>query len=101
MFGKKKIKVGDIYLSCDYHPVFCTESDGDDLWGISLVDGHSPCGCSVENCGPKKMTIKEAVELKNLWYKGEREVMKFFGWTDPQIDDFMKNWRQGDVKEKN
>ena len=36
------IKPGDIYEDCTYHPVLCTWRDGDEVAGISLIDGSRP-----------------------------------------------------------
>ena len=65
--NKNGFRVGDIYEDCSYHPVLCTEAGGGDLWGISLIDGTSPRGCSVFHCGPVKMTLDEAVQVKKEW----------------------------------
>ena len=94
----KKIKVGDIYEDCAYHPVKCTYSKGDNIEGISLVDGSAPRCCSVSNCRPKKITMKSAEELIELWKKGEKAVMIFKGWTESNADKFIKLWRQTSVK---
>lgn len=59
-----KIKVGDIYEDCNYHPCLCTISKGDYLEGISLIDGSSPRSCSIIHCAPRKITLKEALEIK-------------------------------------
>lgn len=62
-----KIKVGDIYEDCAYHPVKCTNSKGDDIEGISMVDGSSPRSCSIKNCGIIKLSEEEAIDLVELW----------------------------------
>lgn len=90
---KKKIRVGDLYEDCAYHPVKCTLADGDDLEGISLIDGSSPRCCSVKNCNPVKITKKEAEVLIELWKKGEKAVLMHRGWKDKDADEFIKNWR--------
>jgi hypothetical protein len=61
-----RIKVGDIYEDCAYHPVLCTLADyeGDELAGISLIDGSSPRSCSPTHCGPVRLTVEEAVAIK-------------------------------------
>ena len=59
------IKLGDLYENCKYHPCLCVEADYeiDDLLGISLIDGNFSC-CSLLNCGPRRLTVEEAVKLK-------------------------------------
>lgn len=61
-----RIEVGDIYEDCAYHPVLCTLADyeGDELAGISLIDGSSPRSCSPTHCGPMRLTVGEAVAIK-------------------------------------
>jgi hypothetical protein len=61
-----RIGVGDIYEDCAYHPVLCTLADyeGDELAGISLIDGSSPRSCSPTHCGPVRLTVDEAVAIK-------------------------------------
>lgn len=61
-----RLKVGDIYESCSYHPVFCLGVDykGDEIWGISLIDGTYPRACSLVHCGVRKLTPKQAWEIR-------------------------------------
>jgi hypothetical protein len=76
---KKKIKVGDIYEDCSYHPVLCLESDGFDVAGISLFDHSQPRSCSVKHCGVRKMSAQEvAIRLshKDQWLTAEKEFQK-------------------------
>jgi hypothetical protein len=67
---KKRIrfKVGSIYLDCAGHPVLCTEAErewrGQGLWGISLLDGSAPRGCSLRHCNPEHVTPAEASAIK-------------------------------------
>lgn len=59
------IKPGDIYEDCAYHPVLCTWRDGDEVAGISLIDGSRPRMCSLSHCGVVKLdiaTVDKAVE---------------------------------------
>jgi hypothetical protein len=94
-----KIKKGDIYLDCGYHPVICEEIDGDDITGISMVDGSRPRSCSIRHCGVQKITKKEAGKFVAIWKTdGERGAMKLRGWEDKDIDDFMKDWRENGKK---
>lgn len=59
-----EISVGDFYLDCQYHPCLCTSVDGDDIYGISLVDGSVPRGCSIKHCQPRKLSCKQAIRLR-------------------------------------
>jgi hypothetical protein len=58
------ITVGGLYEDCSYHPCICTSVDGDNVEGISLIDGSSPRGCSVAGCGPTAVTVADAVLIK-------------------------------------
>ena len=62
-----RIKSGDFYEDCRYHPVLCVKADysprGDELRGISLVDGNIG-SCSPRHCGPVKLTPDEAIERR-------------------------------------
>lgn len=89
-----KIKVGDIYEDCAYHPVKCTLREGDDLEGISLVDGSSPRCCSIKNCGVVKLTDKEANDLIEVWKQGEKAVMIYKGWSEQEANNFITQWRK-------
>lgn len=51
------IKPGDIYEDCGYHPVLCTWRDGDEVAGISLIDGSRPRSCSLSHCGVVRLEI--------------------------------------------
>ncbi len=64
---KNKIRVGDIYLDCDNHPVFCTESLGDDVAGISLIDASRPRSCSIMHCAVTKLKPRKAAEIREVW----------------------------------
>ena len=59
-----KIKPGDFYEDCAYHPVLCTEinEDEDRISGVSLIDGSYPRDCSLVHCRIKKLTFEEAVD---------------------------------------
>ena len=61
-----RIEVGDLYEDCAYHPVLCTLADyeGDELNGISLIDGSQPRSCSPTHCGPVRLTVAEALAIK-------------------------------------
>jgi hypothetical protein len=65
-YRRLKIEVGDIYESCSYHPVLCLGADykNDQVWGVSLIDGTHPRCCSLVHCGVRKLTPKQAWEIK-------------------------------------
>jgi hypothetical protein len=64
-----KITVGGIYEDCSFHPCLCILIQGDDIEGISLVDGSSPRSCSVAHCGPTALTVSEAVSIKEQFQR--------------------------------
>lgn len=66
-FNPKAIRPGDFYEDCSYHPVVCTQNDRGDLYGISLIDGTGPRGCSAFHCGPIKMTVSQVLYVKKNW----------------------------------
>lgn len=49
-------KVGEVYEDCSYHPAYCTESEGDDVAGVSLFDASAPRSCSVRHCGVRVLS---------------------------------------------
>ena len=55
---------GDIYEDCSFHPVLCVGAVGDEVWGISLIDGSHPRSCSIGHCGVRKLTLQQAWEWK-------------------------------------
>jgi hypothetical protein len=61
-----RLKVGDIYESCFYHPIVCLGVDykQDNIWGVSLIDGTYPHSCSLVHCGVRKLSPKQAWEIK-------------------------------------
>ena len=61
---KRRVRVGEIYQDCTYHPVLCTESSADDVLGISLIDGTYPRSCSPMHCGIRRLTLKQALRIK-------------------------------------
>ena len=74
-FMHSKIKPGDIYEACNCHPVLCTEVSykDDQIFGISLIDGHVGNGCSLHSCGVIKLTVDQAMKIKT---KGPAEIWK-------------------------
>ena len=55
------IHIGDIYEDCSNHPIVCTVADYmyGHIEGKSLIDGKVK-GCSIDSCGPWKMTQDQA-----------------------------------------
>ncbi len=66
--ARKNWRVGDLYESCGGHPVLCTDAEEGDphggLYGISLVDGSEGHGCSKSACAPRRLTLKQALALR-------------------------------------
>lgn len=58
------INPGDFYWDCLGHPVLCTENDGEQLSGISLIDGTWPRSCSLRACAPEKLTLADVIRLR-------------------------------------
>ena len=65
-FKRLKLEPGDIYESCSYHPVLCLGVDykKDEIWGVSLINGHHPMSCSLVHCGIRKLSPKQAWHIK-------------------------------------
>ena len=68
-----EIKIGDLYEDCFYHPCYCVkiDVDGDEVSGISLIDGSFPRCCSVEHCGIRLLSLEEAIIWK---HQGPQDV---------------------------
>ncbi|MDQ1027612.1 hypothetical protein QF035_005194 [Streptomyces umbrinus] len=63
-----RIRVGEIYEDCSFHPVLCTEIDDDGgvvLSGISLIDGTFPHSCDAQHCAPIRIPVKDVMAIKN------------------------------------
>lgn len=63
------IRPGDLYEDCSYHPVLCTRviKDGNidtTYEGLSLVDGSFPRSCSARHCKPRKITLRQAINIR-------------------------------------
>jgi hypothetical protein len=80
----QKVKVGDIYWDCAYHPVLCTESCrvknrrlfsyNHDVAGVSLFDGSRPRSCSIEHCGVIALNADQVawlIEFRDDWLAAE------------------------------
>lgn len=95
MMKRKRIRVGDIFESCGYHPVRCTYVNyySDDIRGTSLISGKESC-CSIWHCGVVRITDERAQQLIDA-YNADVEVglMLVSGWTIEDADKFMRDWR--------
>jgi hypothetical protein len=60
----KQIRVGDYFEDCAFHPCLCILVDGDQIEGISLVNGSGPRCCSAKHCGLRLLTFEEAIRWK-------------------------------------
>jgi hypothetical protein len=65
-FRQLELKPGDIYESCNYHPVLCMGVDYKQgtIWGVSLINGWYPMSCSLIHCGVRKLSPKQAWQIK-------------------------------------
>lgn len=63
------ITVGGIYEDCNFHPCLCTQIEGDEIQGISLIDGSAPRSCSLAYCGPTALTVSEAASIREQFQR--------------------------------
>jgi len=81
---------GEIYEDCAYHPCLCVSVDkeGDEIWGISLIDGSHPRSCSLSHCGVIKLTVDQAWRIKQRYIakmqgrQGRAEEKRVRWWED-------------------
>jgi hypothetical protein len=92
-----RIKLGDIYESCRYHPVLClgVNYKEDSIWGVSLIDGSYPCNCSLVHCGVRKLTLKQAWQIKThgpLAASARKQISKEARWwnNSPDMEAYLK-----------
>lgn len=73
--ARARIKPGDIYEDCAYHPVLCLHNDGDAVRGVSLIDGTWPRSCSLDHCGVVKLPVDDVIAARADWngYLARRE----------------------------
>ncbi len=94
----KRIRVGDLYMDCAYHPCIATFASikKDDFEGISLIDGSGPRCCSWKHCGITKIKIKTAMFVRNNWSEfisPTKEFMIKNGWWDNNsLSCKIKDW---------
>jgi hypothetical protein len=97
-FKQLNIKVGDIYESCSYHPVLCLGVDykKDSVWGVSLIDGTYPRDCSLVHCGVRKLSAKEAWQIK-MRGPSDVEVRNNFSperrWWNARTEQTLEEWK--------
>lgn len=88
---RPRLKVGGFYEDCGYHPCLCTAIEGDEITGISLVDGSIPRSCSIARCAPRPITAKEAIALRldgpSQECKDHIKSLEAVGWS------FQKWWK--------
>jgi hypothetical protein len=82
----KKFKIGEFYESCRYHPVMVTIKSGDNIEGISLIDGSYPNSCSIRSCGIRKISIKEAIKIALNWDKHPYKDWKWKKYSKKEIE---------------
>jgi hypothetical protein len=64
-----RIRRGEFYEDCRYHPMLCVQAappEDDELVGVSLIDGGIRA-CSEDHCGVVRMTVEEAIARKLNW----------------------------------
>ncbi len=66
-----EISPGDIYEDSAYHPCLCVGIEGNEIWGISLIDGSYPRSDEVGLSGVRKLTVGEAWDWKLYGPKDE------------------------------
>ena len=97
-------KPGMIYTNCSDHPCLCTEISirDDEICGISLVDGSYPNSCSLHNCAPGKLTLKQALDWKlngppflrnKKWEKWARNYIKNWDKDKKRQEEIWKRWK--------
>jgi hypothetical protein len=59
-----KIRPGDIYEDCSYHPCLCVGATEHEVWGVSLIDGSQPRSCDIQNCDVRLLSVDEAWQIK-------------------------------------
>jgi hypothetical protein len=66
VYRRLRLRPGDIYESCSFHPVLCLGVDYklDEIWGVSLIDGTYPQSCSLLHCGVRKLSLEESWQIK-------------------------------------
>ena len=87
------LKVGDLFEGCNYHPHYCTEVDGDDIYGISLLDGSYYSG-SLKHCGIIKLTLEQVLHCREVGiekYVKEREKEEEEEWKIYVAEEKEKN----------
>ncbi len=92
-----RIKIGDIYEDCAYHPVVCSESKGDDIAGYSLFDGSYPRSCSIKDCAIRLLNPDQVgfkIKNRERWLSAEKNwhTSGEQDWTD-----YRRLWTEEDA----
>lgn len=90
--GNNFIKPGEYYEDCRYRPMKCYVNDNGYLEGWDLISNEGGFHCSEDNCGVKKLTLKEVNDLKQLWENGKIEVMMQRGWKFKEAMEYIRIW---------
>ncbi len=104
--AEKVVKPGQYYEDCSLHPCLCVRVDGDEVSGISLIDGSYPRSCSLNHCGVIGLTFEQAMDRKfygpphpddascipkeHRWWvmwKGDRNHPRYYLWPEPKTPD--------------
>lgn len=76
--AKISIKRGDYYEDCGFIPRLCLLNNGENLCGISLIDGGIG-NCSLYACTPHKITQEAAMRIAIYGpYGKKKERLKEF-----------------------
>jgi hypothetical protein len=62
-----RIKPGEIYEDCSFHPVLCLYNDGDQIHGVSLIDASAPRACSIGHCAVVKLSVDDVIAARADW----------------------------------
>ena len=82
----KKFKVGEYFEGCNFHPILVTENSGDNVVGISLING-SHTSCSVRHCGCRKISVNEAIKIALNWDKHPYKDWTWKKHTNKEIEE--------------
>lgn len=94
----KRIRVGDMYMDCSYHPCIAAYASlkNDSFEGISIIDGSGPRSCSFRHCGITKITIEKAMFVRNNWEEFISPTKEFMvkngWWNNHSLSCGTKNW---------
>ena len=87
------LRSGDYYEDCFFHPCLCTRVDGDEINGVSLVDGTYPRGCSVGHCAVRKLSIAEALHWKFFGPADQAVPPESQWWCENPREEWLESYR--------